>query len=180
MSFLSFTSTKLGSEVSCPRTIPRKNPEDPVQLEPRSLGSRVKHCTTEPRETLIIRIAVKHFVSFKLLVCQRSIFSENSYILSRKECYTQMLLEKIPFFPCYFFLIYTLVDCLTGYILDTYYTCKCIPVGIVRGFFLCINFGNNLLWGRLLLKTWLEKGNTLVFMLFQRHVPFVLLLFNYQ
>ena len=37
MSFL--VSPVLGwySELSCPRTIPRKNPEDPVWLEPRTL-----------------------------------------------------------------------------------------------------------------------------------------------
>ena len=52
MSFLGFTSTRLGSEVSCPRTLPRKNPEDPVRLEPRTAGLRVKHFTTEPRGTL--------------------------------------------------------------------------------------------------------------------------------
>ena len=40
-----------GSEVSCPRTLPRKNPEDPVRLEPRTPGLRVKHPTTEPRRT---------------------------------------------------------------------------------------------------------------------------------
>ena len=50
--FLGFTSTRLGSEVSCPRTLPRKNPEDPVQLKPRTPGLLVKHFTTEPRGTL--------------------------------------------------------------------------------------------------------------------------------
>ena len=40
-----------GSEVSCPRTLPRKNTEDPVRLEPRTPASRVKHFTTEPRRT---------------------------------------------------------------------------------------------------------------------------------
>ena len=53
MSFLDFTSTRLGSEVSYSRTLPRKNPEDPVRLEPRTPGLRVKHFTTEPRGTLI-------------------------------------------------------------------------------------------------------------------------------
>ena len=51
MSLLGLTSTRLGSEVSCLRTLPRKNPEDPVQLEPRTPGIRVKHFTTEPRGT---------------------------------------------------------------------------------------------------------------------------------
>ena len=50
--FLGFTSTRLGSEVSCPRTLPGKNPEDPVRLEPRIPGLRVKQFTTEPRGTL--------------------------------------------------------------------------------------------------------------------------------
>ena len=46
--FLGFTSTRLGSDVSCPRTLPRKNPEDPVRLEPRTPGLQIKHFTTEP------------------------------------------------------------------------------------------------------------------------------------
>ena len=50
--FLGFTSTRLGSEVSCPRTLPRKNPEDPVRLEPRTPRLRVKHFTTGPLGTL--------------------------------------------------------------------------------------------------------------------------------
>ena len=50
--FLGFTSTRLGSEVSCPRTLPRKKTEDLVRLEPRTHGLRVKHLTTEPRGTL--------------------------------------------------------------------------------------------------------------------------------
>ena len=38
-----------GSELSCPRTLPQQNPEDPVKLEPRFPGlRRVKHFTTEP------------------------------------------------------------------------------------------------------------------------------------
>ena len=44
--FLGFTSTRLGSEVPCPRTLSRKNP-DPVWLEPRTPELRVKHFTTE-------------------------------------------------------------------------------------------------------------------------------------
>ena len=52
MSSLGFTSTRLGSEVSCPRTLPRKNLKDPVRLEPRIPGLQVKHFTTEPRRTL--------------------------------------------------------------------------------------------------------------------------------
>ena len=51
MSFLSFTSTRLGSEVPCPRTLLRKSPEDPVRLESRTPGLWVKHFTTEPRGT---------------------------------------------------------------------------------------------------------------------------------
>ena len=49
--FLGFTSTRLGSEVSCPRTLPRKNPEDLVRLETRTPGLRVRHLTTDPRGT---------------------------------------------------------------------------------------------------------------------------------
>ena len=37
--------------MSRPRTLPRKNPEDLVRLEPRTSGLRVKHLTTEPRGT---------------------------------------------------------------------------------------------------------------------------------
>ena len=51
--FLGFTSTRLGSEVSCPRTLPRKNPEDLVRLELRTPVLRVKHLTTESRGTLL-------------------------------------------------------------------------------------------------------------------------------
>ena len=42
---LSWVSPVLGwgYEVSCPRTLPRKNPEDPVRLESRTPGLRVKH-----------------------------------------------------------------------------------------------------------------------------------------
>ena len=52
MSFLGFTSTRQGSEVSCPRTLPRKSHQDPVRLEPRTPGLQVKHFTTGPRGTL--------------------------------------------------------------------------------------------------------------------------------
>ena len=40
-----------GSDVSYPRTLPWKNPEDPVRLEPRTPGLWVKYFTTEPRWT---------------------------------------------------------------------------------------------------------------------------------
>ena len=36
-------------DMYCPRTLPRKYPEDPMRLEPRTPGLRVKHFTTEPR-----------------------------------------------------------------------------------------------------------------------------------
>ena len=51
-SCLSWVSPVLGwdSEVSCPRTLPRKNP---VRLEPSTPGLRVKRFTTEPRGTPI-------------------------------------------------------------------------------------------------------------------------------
>ena len=69
-SFLGFTSIKLGSEVSCPKTLPRKNPKDPVRLEPRIPGLRVKHFTNEPRTTPKHHINKKQrsktFVSTKL------------------------------------------------------------------------------------------------------------------
>ena len=64
---LGFTSTRLGSEVSCPRTLPRKNPEDPVRLELRTPGLRVKHFTTEPRGThLCLSSLLKWFPSVLL------------------------------------------------------------------------------------------------------------------
>ena len=52
-SCLSWVSPVLGwgSEVSCPRTLPRKNPEDPVWLEPRTPGLCIKHITSEPCRT---------------------------------------------------------------------------------------------------------------------------------
>ena len=50
-----------GSEVSCPRTLPRKNPEDTVQLEPRTPGLQVKHFTTEPCRTQFIDQEKKDF-----------------------------------------------------------------------------------------------------------------------
>ena len=68
MSFLGFTSTRLGSEVSCPRTLQRKNPEDPVRLEPRTPGLRVKHFTTELRGTQINDIHVNQFYEDRLAV----------------------------------------------------------------------------------------------------------------
>ena len=52
MSFLGFTCTWLGCEVSYPRTPPQKNPEEPVRLESRTPGWQVKHFTTEPCGTL--------------------------------------------------------------------------------------------------------------------------------
>ena len=44
-SSLSWVSPVLGwgSEMSCPRTLPRKKPENPVRLEPRTPRLRVKH-----------------------------------------------------------------------------------------------------------------------------------------
>ena len=58
-SCLSWVSPVLGrgSEVSYPRTLPRKkkkkkNPDDPVRLEPRISWLRVNHFTAEPRRDL--------------------------------------------------------------------------------------------------------------------------------
>ena len=52
-SCLSWVSPVLGwgSEVSCPRILPRKNPEDTVRLETRIPGLRFKHSTSEPCRT---------------------------------------------------------------------------------------------------------------------------------
>ena len=57
MFFLSFTTTRLGTEVSCPRTLPRINPGDLVGPEPRTPGLQVKHLSTEPRGTLKMLIS---------------------------------------------------------------------------------------------------------------------------
>ena len=55
-----------GSEVSCPRILPRKNPEDPVRLEPRTPGLQVEHFTTEPRGTILnLPDPVAQSVSYK-------------------------------------------------------------------------------------------------------------------
>ena len=51
MSFLGFTSTRLGLWSVLPKDTPKKNPHDLVQLEPRTPGLWVKHFTTEPRRT---------------------------------------------------------------------------------------------------------------------------------
>ena len=53
---LCFTITSLGSEVSCPRTPPMKNPGDPVWFEPGASRLRVTHFTTEPRGTAVILV----------------------------------------------------------------------------------------------------------------------------
>ena len=46
--FLGFARTRLGSEVTCPSTLPQKNPEDPVRLEPSS-GELKCTCTEIPK-----------------------------------------------------------------------------------------------------------------------------------
>ena len=52
MSFLGLTSTRLELWRVLPKDTPtKKTPEDPVLLEPRTPGLRVKHFTTEPRRT---------------------------------------------------------------------------------------------------------------------------------
>ena len=64
--FLGFTSTRLGTEVSCPRTLPLKNPEDPVRLE------RVEHFTTEPRGTLYLIPTFKLYIKRHLKTLERT------------------------------------------------------------------------------------------------------------
>ena len=53
--YLSWVSPIQGwcSEVSCPRALICKSPQDPMRLEPRTPGLRVKHFTTEPCRTPI-------------------------------------------------------------------------------------------------------------------------------
>ena len=41
----------MSTEVPCSRTLPQKNPEDPVWLEPSTAALRVEHFTTEPRRS---------------------------------------------------------------------------------------------------------------------------------
>ena len=52
---LGFTSSRLGLWSVLPKDTPTKNPEDPVRLEPRTPGLRVKHFTTEPRMTPVVK-----------------------------------------------------------------------------------------------------------------------------
>ena len=51
MSFLDFTSTRLGLWSVMPKDTPMKSPEDAVRLKPRNPGLRVKHFITEPHMT---------------------------------------------------------------------------------------------------------------------------------
>ena len=51
MSFWGFISTRLGPRSVLPKDTPAKNQEDPVLLEPRIPGKRVKHFTTESCRT---------------------------------------------------------------------------------------------------------------------------------
>ena len=55
MSFLGFTSTRLGLWNVWHKDTPAKNSEDPVRLEPRTPGLRVKHFTTQLRRTPLQR-----------------------------------------------------------------------------------------------------------------------------
>ena len=48
---MGFPYARLGLLSILPKDTPTKTFEDPVQLEPRTPGLRVKHCTTEPRRT---------------------------------------------------------------------------------------------------------------------------------
>ena len=73
MSFLGFTSTKLGSEVSCPR----KNPEDPVWLEPRTPGLWVKHFTTEPCGTLFGKVNLQTTRFFDMYQLKKHLLTAN-------------------------------------------------------------------------------------------------------
>ena len=75
MSYLGFTSTRPGSEVTCPGTLPRKNPEDLVRREPRTPGLQVKHFTTGPRGTLC-----KHEYLHDCGICRRQCHFEFSTV----------------------------------------------------------------------------------------------------
>ena len=98
---LSWVSPVLGwgSEVSCPRTLPRKNPEDPVRLEPRTSGLRVKHFTTEPRRT------PPHFVALKIYSCgkhcDKGEIAYNKHFLLFSQCF-------LPYVALIFHFKYTL------------------------------------------------------------------------
>ena len=73
MSFLGFTSTRLGSEVSYPRTLPRKNLEDPVRLKPRTPGLQNKHFTTGPRGALF-HFSLKFSLRTELTLSQTHLY----------------------------------------------------------------------------------------------------------
>ena len=94
---------RLGSEVSCPRTLPRKNPEDLVWLEPRTPGLRVKHRTTEPSGTLL-----KINFDPKLNSLKNSIALENTKPNAyRKNCCSQKYFDTYSHtFVCLFTVVY--------------------------------------------------------------------------
>ena len=66
MSFLGFISTRLGSEVSCPRTLPRKNPEDPVQTCKINVALKSK-CFGKGKKILWGKEKIAGFQSFQEL-----------------------------------------------------------------------------------------------------------------
>ena len=68
MSFLGFISTRLGSEVSCPRTLPRKTQRIQYDSNP---GLRVKHRTTKPRRTPWKYISLNSLRNDKILAMSK-------------------------------------------------------------------------------------------------------------
>ena len=77
MSFLGSPVLGWGTEVSCPRTFPRKNCEDPVRLEPRTPGLRFKHFTTELRAFIVS--GVKLLETKHVELCKGLTLAEKSF-----------------------------------------------------------------------------------------------------
>ena len=130
--FMSF----LGSEVSCPRTLPRKNPEDQVRLEPRTPGLQVKHFTTEPRRTRDF-VKVKDEVSKTKIACRhcqivlkytRNISNFNDH-LTRKH-FAVSLSKPFPFF-FFHYLLFPQCFLPTSQKNCVFYSvvCKCFQLG---------------------------------------------------
>ena len=81
MSFLGFTSTRLGPCCVLHKETPAKNPENPVQLEPMTPRLRVSHFTTVLRVTLTFRknmAAASRKVKYTVLETLGAILQENN------------------------------------------------------------------------------------------------------
>ena len=93
---LSWVSPVLGWALKCLAQghFPRKNPEDPVRLEPRTPGLQVKHFTTEPRKNLIF-FRIKASVNIFNITKKPKIPPTKS-ILDLKDCHQKSMLCYLP------------------------------------------------------------------------------------